>query len=148
MAQQLRRQGCVVDVASHGLEALAFLKSTVYATKPIPDPARPATSSPPLLSVILLDLEMPIMDGLTCIRHIRDMERQGELTGHVPVIAVTANARSEQIANALGQGMDQVITKPFRIPDLLGQMKSLVAGTLTSPVTTGVGGLEARATLI
>jgi len=74
------------------------------------------------------------------------MERQGELTGHVPVIAVTANARSEQIANALGQGMDQVITKPFRIPDLLGQMRNLVAGTLISPVAASVGGLEARAT--
>ena len=77
---------------------------------------------------------MPIMDGLTCIRHIRDMERTGDLTGHVPVIAVTANARSEQIANALGQGMDLVVTKPFRIPDLLAQMRALVAGQ--------VGGLE------
>jgi CheY-like chemotaxis protein len=61
MAQQLRRQGCIVDVASHGLEALAFLKSTVYATNPVPDPARPPTTSPPSLSIILLDLEMPIM---------------------------------------------------------------------------------------
>jgi len=61
MAQQLRRQGCVVDVASHGLEALAFLKSTVYATNPVPDPARPPVATAPLLSVILLDLEMPIM---------------------------------------------------------------------------------------
>lgn len=40
----------------------------------------------------------------------------------------TANARSEQIANALSAGMDLVVTKPFRIPDLIGQIKALVAG--------------------
>lgn len=79
------------------------------------------------------------MDGLTCITHIREMERRGELTGHVPVIAVTANARSEQIANALGSGMDLVITKPFRIPDLLAQMRSLVAGTLGPGDTRPLG---------
>lgn len=54
------------------------------------------------------------MSGLECIRHIREMEKKGTLTSHIPTIAVTANARSEQIANALGHGMDLVVTKPFR----------------------------------
>lgn len=54
------------------------------------------------------------MGGLECVRHIREMEREGVLVGHIPTIAVTANARSEQIANALGHGMDLVVTKPFR----------------------------------
>lgn len=55
-----------------------------------------------------------VMGGLECVRHIREMEREGVLVGHIPTIAVTANARSEQIANALGHGMDLVVTKPFR----------------------------------
>jgi len=54
------------------------------------------------------------MGGLECVGHIREMEREGVLIGHIPTIAVTANARSEQIANALGHGMDLVVTKPFR----------------------------------
>lgn len=78
------------------------------------------------ISVCLMDLEMPVMDGLSCIRRIRAMEAEGLLNRHVPVIAVTANARSEQIAIAMEAGMDLVITKPFRIPELLPQMEALV----------------------
>jgi len=66
------------------------------------------------LSVLLMDLEMPVMDGLTCVSRIREMQRDGELRAHVPVIAVTANARSEQIAVAMQTGMDLVLTKTFR----------------------------------
>ena len=55
------------------------------------------------------------------------MQKGGQLKSHVPVIAVTANARSEQIAVAIDHGMDSVVTKPFRIPELVPQMESLVA---------------------
>lgn len=69
---------------------------------------------------------MPIMDGLSCVKRIRTLEAEGTLAQHVPVIAVTANARSEQISAAMDAGMDLVITKPFRIPELLPQMDSLL----------------------
>lgn len=69
---------------------------------------------------------MPIMDGLSCVKRIRALEAEGSLAQHVPVIAVTANARSEQINAAMDAGMDLVITKPFRIPELLPQMDSLL----------------------
>lgn len=52
-----------------------------------------------------MDLEMPVMDGLTCTRRIRDLEREGTITRHVPIIAVTANTRVEQIETALEAGM-------------------------------------------
>jgi CheY-like chemotaxis protein len=55
------------------------------------------------------------MDGLTCVRRIRELQQQGVVHGHVPVIAVTANVRSEQVEVALKAGMDDVISKPFRI---------------------------------
>lgn len=47
------------------------------------------------------------------------MEKNGELIAHVPVVAVTANARAEQIQQALEAGMDEVMTKPFRITELV-----------------------------
>lgn len=55
---------------------------------------------------------MPIMDGLTCVRKIREMEAEGLIHGHLPIIAVTANARGEQIATAKDSGMDDVMCKP------------------------------------
>jgi CheY-like chemotaxis protein len=58
------------------------------------------------------------MDGLTCVRRIRELQKEGAVRGHVPVIAVTANVRSEQVEVALKAGMDNVISKPFRIPEL------------------------------
>ncbi|KAK4970664.1 hypothetical protein LTR42_007640 [Elasticomyces elasticus] len=115
MSQQLRRAGCIVHLANHGLECLGFLEGSTFC----------AASTP--LSIVLLDLEMPTMDGLTCIRHIREWQTEGRITQHVPVIAVTANARNEQIQAALAAGMDQVVTKPFRIPELMPQMAALIA---------------------
>jgi CheY-like chemotaxis protein len=57
------------------------------------------------LGVVLMDQEMPVMDGLTCTKKIRELESEGKLTGHVPIIAVTANARAEQVQTALDAGM-------------------------------------------
>lgn len=146
MAQQLKRLGCVVHVANHGIEALDFLRHTHFwnqsshgiqaaSTEPWPPSAIPGEPTPLIpLSVILMDLEMPVLGGLGCVKQIRDLQRAGHLTSHVPVIAVTANARSEQIAVAIDHGMDSVVTKPFRIPELLPQMRSLVARVNAEPM--------------
>ncbi|OCL05665.1 hypothetical protein AOQ84DRAFT_93812 [Glonium stellatum] len=148
MAQQLRRFGCVVHVANNGLEALDVLQQSHFATSPhVPATevkkisntaateriglgvrrrsSKDITAWPIPLSVLLMDLEMPVMDGLSCVRRIREMQRDGELRAHVPVIAVTANARSEQIAVAMQTGMDLVLTKPFRIPEVLPRIEAL-----------------------
>jgi len=65
------------------------------------------------------------MDGLQCTSTIRDMEKQGLFKCHVPIIAVTANARSEQIATLLAAGMDDVVSKPFRIGELIPKIEEL-----------------------
>lgn len=91
--------GCTVHVANHGLEALDFLSKTTLWNDYNGDGQQMD------LSIILMDLEMPILDGLTCTRKIRDLEREGKLKGHVPIIAVTANTRMEQMALALEAGM-------------------------------------------
>jgi CheY-like chemotaxis protein len=132
MAQQLRKAGLTVHVANHGLECLNFISQSSYSSEPTtPELEVPDDFSPTPLSIILLDLEMPTMDGLTCIRHIREKQLSGEISGHVPVIAVTANARSEQINSAIAAGMDEVVTKPFRIPELVPQMRKLVSEVLS-----------------
>ncbi|KAH8669640.1 putative histidine kinase M3YPp [Tricladium varicosporioides] len=115
LSKQLKSAGCIVSVANHGLEALEFLeKSRFWVGK---------QTNGEHLSIVLMDLEMPVMDGLTCVKKIRELQQEGKLIGHVPVIAVTANARSEQIATAKECGMDSVVTKPFRIPELLPVME-------------------------
>lgn len=115
MANQLRKASCIVHVADHGVDALAFLEKTTF-TKDCGPSAIP-------LSIVLMDLEMPVclvhngharmmrlthgqvMDGLTCVRKIREMQKEGRFTRPVPVIAVTANARLEQVKNAKDMGM-------------------------------------------
>jgi CheY-like chemotaxis protein len=81
MATQLRKAKCVVHVADHGADAILFLKGTTFSKGCGPN-ATP-------LSIVLMDLEMPIMDGLTAVRKIREMQNSGELTRPVPVIAVS-----------------------------------------------------------
>lgn len=75
------------------------------------------------LSLILMDMEMPVQDGLTCTRQIRELERQGRiLGGHIPIIAVSANARLEQVLEAKTAGCDDVMIKPYRMPELIEKM--------------------------
>jgi len=116
LSKQLRSTGCIVNVANHGGEALQFLSTTPFFS----------LSNSTKLDIILMDLEMPVMDGLTCVKKIRELEAKGEIRRHVPVIAVTANARSEQIATAKEAGMDAVVTKPFRIAEVVDEMEKLL----------------------
>jgi CheY-like chemotaxis protein len=118
LSKQLRSAGCIVHVANHGGEALSFLSTTRFWAG--------LESTGITLSVVLMDLEMPVMDGLTCVKKIRELQKEGKITAHIPVIAVTANARSEQIALAKESGMDSVVTKPFRIPELLPEIERQV----------------------
>jgi len=54
------------------------------------------------------------------------MEEEGKISRHVPVIAVTANVRDEQVAAAKKSGMDDVVSKPFRITELYGKIESVL----------------------
>ena len=97
LSKQLRNIGCVVHVANHGGECLDRLKDSTFW--------KGNERTGLQISVILMDQEMPVMDGLTCTKEIRKLEKTGDVTSHVPIIAVTANARSEQIDTALDIGM-------------------------------------------
>lgn len=123
LAKQLRNTGMHVTVANHGGEAIEHLHTTNYCV---------SDGSGKPLSLILMDWEMPVMDGLTCVRNIRDLQRKGVVTAHVPVIAVTANVRSEQVEVALKAGMDNVISKPFRIPELCACIQKTLRATTSA----------------
>lgn len=114
--QQITRRGLLdkgynVEVANHGLEALEKLKSTDRVQGDFP------------LGVVMMDMEMPIQDGLTCTRTIRQWEKDGTIKGpKIPIIAVSANARTEQIQEAKAAGCDDVLVKPYKIPELIKVM--------------------------
>jgi len=122
LKRQLKNKGYVVWTADNGQEAVDFLRQTKYWNKPTD--STPDTSQKEL-HVILMDTEMPVMDGLTAAKTIREMQRSGELKGHVPILSVSANARPEQTSMAIAAGMDDSISKPFRIADLTPKIDRL-----------------------
>ncbi|CAD0092960.1 unnamed protein product [Aureobasidium mustum] len=120
LKRQLTNKGYVVWTADNGQEAVDFLRQTRYWNKPDKQQGQEKD-----LHVILMDTEMPIMDGLTAAKEIREMQRSGELKGHVPILSVSANARPEQTSMAIAAGMDDSISKPFRIADLTPKIDRL-----------------------
>lgn len=119
--RQLMNGGNTTYTANHGQEALTLLESSRFW--------KGHESDGYDISVILMDLEMPVMDGLTCTRRIRQLEREGVIVKHIPIIAVTAYARPEQVKKARDAGMDEVIPKPFRMTDLMPKIQDVVGGT-------------------
>ncbi len=87
----LRRMGCLADVAANGLEAVELVRKVRY-------------------DAVLMDCQMPEMDGLTASRRIREMEGADQ---HTPILGVTANALPGDREACLEAGMDDYLTKPF-----------------------------------
>ncbi|KAK4136817.1 hypothetical protein BT67DRAFT_460860 [Trichocladium antarcticum] len=139
--RQLQLSGSKTFVANHGGEALGELRRSRFWNEDAAarhdffwlSPTEAGTGgsedgkSKKNISVILMDLEMPVMDGISCTREIRRLEEEGIITRHIPIIAVTAYARPEQVVNAKLVGVDDVISKPFRILELLPKIEELVA---------------------
>ena len=96
-------QGYHTDTASNGQEALVRLETTAY-------------------DLILLDIMMPIMDGLSALAHIRETESLREL----PVVLISAMSDSEDIVKGLGLGANDYITKPIDMDIALARVKTQV----------------------
>jgi CheY-like chemotaxis protein len=89
--------GYQADVAGNGLEALDALARCSYG-------------------VILMDCQMPEMDGFAATAEIRARERNG--TEHLPVVAITAAAMAGEREKCLAAGMDDYVAKPIQLADL------------------------------
>jgi PAS domain S-box-containing protein len=91
--------GVELTCVENGAEAVEALKSAAF-------------------ELVLMDLQMPVMDGLTAIRAIRALEAQGR-RAHTPILALTANAMSEHVAGSHAAGADGHLTKPIDAATLL-----------------------------
>lgn len=93
----LKKLGVTVDVAANGQEVIDKLQKASY-------------------TLILMDCEMPVMSGYEATEKIRQIERDSEQ--HIPIIAMTAHGSSEDRSQCLRLGMDDYISKPFRMDTL------------------------------
>ena len=118
LQKQLKKAGHSVTIANHGQECLDILAESDFCK-----------IGGNKLSIVLMDVEMPVMNGVECTRAIRDMEIEGRIQEHVPIIATTGNARNEKVALIKDAGVDRVILKPYSVPDLLQMMDQLILGT-------------------
>jgi len=114
LCKQLRNRGFEVEATNHGKEALEALER-----------ARIATNTGKAFDVCLCDIEMPIMDGIECVKEVRRLEDTGHFPARIPIIGVTANVRSKQVDAALEAGMDGITTKPYRIDELIAHIDRL-----------------------
>lgn len=74
-------------------------------------------------SLVLMDIEMPIMDGFRAITRIREQEQDGR---HLPVIAMTGHAAEDFKECALAAGFDDLLVKPFEI----GRLREVISGQI------------------
>ncbi|CAE6471953.1 unnamed protein product [Rhizoctonia solani] len=122
--RQLTKAGCITTLASNGLEAIERICSLAEHG----DTRLPPTQQS--FDVILMDLEMPVMDGLTAVQEIRKMESSGSLPRRNFIVAITAfsrlvgNAREGHKQSAIDAGMDMVFVKPYKIDEILEQIAS------------------------
>ncbi len=110
----LRRAGIACRTAENGRQALEAVESEPF-------------------DLVLMDCQMPEMDGFEAMRRLRAMERDGRLAGHLPVIALTASAVQGDRQRCLDAGMDSYISKPFDAESLLDAMGRLLAAQEKEP---------------
>lgn len=120
LKKQLIQQGSMVYTADDGQLALDLIAKT--RTRPCASLHTPAHRP---IDVILMDIEMPVMNGLQCTRRIRAIAKQEEVNERTPIIAVTANAWSDQLQQAIEAGMDDTISKPFRVNELVALIEQV-----------------------
>jgi signal transduction histidine kinase/ActR/RegA family two-component response regulator len=106
----LSKLGCEVLLAGNGAEALSRLEQTA-------------------VHLVLMDCNMPVMDGYEATRRIRQSGRWPDL----PIIALTANALPDERERCRAAGMDDYLAKPFRREELVAMLDSWLPATQATP---------------
>jgi len=109
--------GYRVDLVGDGVQAIEAISATYY-------------------SVVLMDCHMPVMDGFTATEKIRSREADGE---RIPIIAMTAGARSEDRDRCLASGMDDFVSKPIDVARLGYVLKTWAREDPGADTTQGSG---------
>jgi CheY-like chemotaxis protein len=102
----LEKQGHEVVLAGNGRDALEALRLRTFA-------------------LVLMDVQMPDMDGFEATRKIREREKAGDT--RIPIIALTAHAMKDDRDKCLAAGMDDYLSKPIRAAELLGMIEAYAA---------------------
>ena len=110
IAEVLKNLGCSSDLVSNGEDALDAVEQGHY-------------------DLVLMDCQMPEVDGFSAAREIRKREAAGRIPGRVPIVAVTANTLEGDRERCLEAGMDEYICKPVE-PD---SMRVLLERLLAQP---------------
>ncbi|GAW67238.1 signal protein [Geoanaerobacter pelophilus] len=108
----LGRLGCTVQSVDNGAEALSAVRRGGF-------------------DLVFMDCQMPKMDGFTATRSIREWET-GE-GGHVPIVALTANAMTGDREICLAAGMDDYLSKPFAAEQLCAVLQRWLPGKVVQP---------------
>ena len=95
LKRALEKQNFIAKVASNGQECLRHVKSSTFWSDN--EGVYMANGRPLQIDVILMDKEMPIMNGIDCTKAIRELEREGEIKGHIPIILVSGDARASHV---------------------------------------------------
>jgi CheY-like chemotaxis protein len=114
----LKRAKYSIDIAEDGLKAIEMWGQGGY-------------------DLVLMDVQMPGLNGFEATRVIREKEREGG--GHTPIVAMTAHARKEDEENCLAVGMDAYISKPIDIQkslQVIGNIIKRKAEEYRGPTTT------------
>ena len=104
----LENAGFTIDIASNGAEAVEKMEQAPAGT----------------YDVILMDIQMPIMDGYEAAKRIRAMEDQKK--AEIPIVAVTANAFEEDRKIALEAGMNGHLAKPYDIDAIMQTLSEIL----------------------
>lgn len=104
----LKEEGFILDTAEDGTIAVEKMR----------------TAKPGQYDLILMDIQMPIMDGYEATRQIRKLENPE--TANIPIVAITANAFEEDRQKALEAGMNEHVSKPIDMERLLEIMKKVL----------------------
>jgi PAS domain S-box-containing protein len=97
----LNNAGFNVDIAQNGQEAIDMYHKNNY-------------------DLVLMDVQMPVLDGYEATAHIREMEATVLNGSRIPIVALTANAMKGDREKCLDAGMDEYLSKPFTPDDLIG----------------------------
>ena len=104
----LMQEGFLIETAENGQLALQMVEA----------------SEPGYYDVVLMDIQMPVMDGYEATRSIRALPDPA--LAAVPIIAMTANAFHEDVTRAEEAGMDGHIAKPLNIPDMMATLGRVI----------------------